>query len=250
MLHHFLPLQTNKIMGHFKMQITRTCSTALASLCLLSLGVFQPSSGLKLKPPSNSGPSARVQNYQSSSSSTPTQAVRQLFNQYKSLDLANNTQIMNLYANDATIDVLGTRYNKTSYGRFIDSSYHNPASGLNSHTVYGEPNIRATNDAAQVSFSGSLGPSSMYVYWNLRRNSSGVWQIASEQFTRAGMPVSTRPSTTGSAYGSNMSPASSPVSSINAGNQQLMDSINQMNNNPDMKAFTEHMRQLREQQKH
>jgi hypothetical protein len=208
--------QNRQIVGCFKKQISGIFFAALALLCLLSLWLSQPVYSSDLK---------------GGGSGNSTRAVHQLFNQYKALDLANNPQIMNLYANDAQIDVLGTRYNKTSYGRFIASSYQNPASGLNSHTVYGEPNIRATNDSAQVSFAGALGPSTMYVYWNLRRNSSGVWQIASEQFRRAA--TSAR-----SAHAS---------SNLNFGNQNLPDGIKQMNDNPDTKAFYEHIKKLREQ---
>jgi hypothetical protein len=105
---------------------------------------------------------------------------------------------------------------------------------LNSHTVYGAPNIRATNDSAQVSFSGALGPSTMYVFWNLRRNSSGVWQIASEQFTKPATSVR----------------AANASSNLNPGNQNLLDGMKQMNDNPDTKAFVERMKKIREQQNH
>ena len=123
---------------------------------------------------------ARVQSYNAGDANA---AVRQLFERYKSFDLSNNTQIMSLYAPDAQIDVMGTKYNKASYSRYVATAYNNPASGANTHTRYGEPNIRVSSDSAQVSFAGSLGQASMNVYWNLRRNAHGVWQIASEQFT-------------------------------------------------------------------
>jgi hypothetical protein len=110
-------------------------------------------------------------------------AVRQLFQQYKSLDLANNTQIMNLYANDANINVLGTPYTKAAYTQYVTNAYHHPASGLNSRTSYSEPVIQqVTNDSAQVKFAGTLGPATMTVFWNLRRSPNGLWQIASERF--------------------------------------------------------------------
>jgi hypothetical protein len=109
-------------------------------------------------------------------------AVRQLFQQYKSLDLSNNPQIMNLYANDANINVLGTPYTKAAYTRYVTNAYQHPAGGLNSHTSYSEPVIQATNDSAQVKFAGTLGPATMTVFWTLRRSPNGLWQIASERF--------------------------------------------------------------------
>lgn len=234
------------------MKIISTCRTALASMSLLCLGLSQPvhsndwnGSGssltsTKLGTPhvGSSIPSHRGQNFKSASNST--QAVRQLFEKYKSLDLANNPQIINLYATDAAIDVLGTKYNKTSYGRYVADAYQNAASGLNSHTVYGEPNILVTNGSAQVSFTGALGPTIMYVYWNLRRNRSGVWQIASERFTKPAMSLTP----------ANPAPAMNPQTPAMNPQNGWQDSMKQMNDNPDMKAFMEHMRKLQDQQKH
>ena len=110
-------------------------------------------------------------------------AVRQFFQQYKSMDLSNNTQIMNLYANDARIDVLGTPYTKASYTQYVTNAYHHPAGGLNTHTRYSEPVIQqVTGDSAQMKFSGALGSATMTVFWTLRKSPSGSWQIASERF--------------------------------------------------------------------
>jgi len=229
------------------LKIQNICSRLIILLCLLILGFSKPvqsqdwktngssvrRAGSLTPRAGSSTPSVRVQNFQSASSST--QSVRQFFNQYKSLDLANSTQIMNLYANDATIDVVGTRYNKASYSRYVANAYHNPASGLNSHTVYGEPNIQVTGDSAQASFTGVLGPTSMYVYWNLRRNPSGAWQITSERFVKPAVSLT--------------SANSRPSPSVNAQYQNLPDGVKQMNDNPDMKAFVERIRKLREQQK-
>jgi hypothetical protein len=151
---------------------------------------------------------------------------------------------MNLYANNAAIDVLGTKYDKASYRRFIAGAYQNSASDLNRHTVYGEPNVRVMNDSAQVSFAGALGPNTMYVYWNLRRNPAGVWQITSERFTKPAMSL-TRANL---AHSMSMTPTN-PAAAVNASNPWL-DSIKQMNENPDTKAFFERMKKMREQQNH
>ena len=208
------------------MKITSYSLAAFFSVWLLNLG-------LPLPVYSNDAGTSHWRQ----SSADPSKSVRQLYEQYKSLDLTNNPQIINLYANDAVIDVLGTRYNKTSYGRFVAASYQNPASGLNTHTVYGQPNIRVTNNSAQLTFAAVLGPSSMNVFWNLRRSPSGVWQIISEQFTRSAPAVSAVRGSSGT-----------PSSKMGFGSPNLNDGIRQMNENPDTKAFVDRFKKLREQQ--
>jgi hypothetical protein len=73
----------------------------------------------------------------------------------------------------------------------------------------------------------------MNVFWNLRPNSSGLWQIVSEQFTRPATSVS-----------------SGASSKINPDNRNLLNGIKQMNENPDTKAFVDQFKKIREQQQH
>lgn len=111
------------------------------------------------------------------------QAALSVFQQYKALDLSNSMRIMDLYADNAQIDVCGAKYTKTTYSAYVANAYNHPAGGLNMHTRYSDPLVLQANpDTAQVKFTGTLGPSAMTVYWWLRRNQSGAWQIASEQF--------------------------------------------------------------------
>jgi hypothetical protein len=157
-----------------QMQHSHTNSSHVGTIS--SYGAQSPSISYGSRIPSQTRQSA-VGNTESQT------AVRQLFQQYKSLDLANNTQIMNLYANDARIDVLGTPYTKASYTQYVSNAYHHPAGGLNSRTAYSEPLIQqVTNDSAQLKFTGALGAAVMTVFWNLRRSPSGTWQIVSERF--------------------------------------------------------------------
>lgn len=115
--------------------------------------------------------------------SVARQAALSVFHQYKALDLSNSARIMDLYADNAQIDVCGTKYTKTTYSAYVANAYNHPAGGLNTHTRYSEPLVLQANpDTAQVKFTGTLGPSAMTVYWWLRRNPSGTWQIVSEQF--------------------------------------------------------------------
>jgi len=212
-------------------------SKVLVLLCLLNHAL----------PQASAKPTGQIQSFQSSGDSR--QAVRQLFEQYKSLDLSNNPQIINLYANDAVIDVMGTRYNKTSYGRYVANCYQHPAGGLNKHTVYSEPNIAARGDTAQLTFAGALGPSTMNVYWNVRRNTSGNWQIVSEQFTapyaasRSAAPV--RSATQSSFQGSGSTTSSAWTTSPGGQGQAMMDAMKQMNSTPEMQALQQRLKNAR-----
>jgi hypothetical protein len=125
-----------------------------------------------------------IQTPMSATSTAAQMEVKQLFQQYKSLDLSNNPQIIGLYADDATIDVLGARHTKATYGQYVATAYRSVGSGLNTHTVYSEPQILSvSNNAAQLKFYGTLGANTMTVNWYLRKTPAGAWQIASERFT-------------------------------------------------------------------
>ncbi len=119
----------------------------------------------------------------SSPSDTSQREVRMLFERYKAMDLANNPQLICLYRDDANINVVGTPYTKASYGQYLKAAYGSAGAAVNSHTNYGLPEIQSvSSDTCQVKFLGTLGAATMTVYWTVKKNRYGVWQIASERF--------------------------------------------------------------------
>ena len=106
-----------------------------------------------------------------------------LFERYKAMDLANNPQLICLYRDDANINIVGTPYTKASYGQYLTAAYRSAGAAINSHTNYSLPEIQpVSSDTCQVKFLGTLGAAVMTVYWTVKKNRYGVWQIASERF--------------------------------------------------------------------
>lgn len=106
---------------------------------------------------------------------------RQLFDTFKRLDLANDPRIIDLYADDANINVLGTPYSRPAYAAFIAGSYK-LAPNVNAMTQYSEPVFdNETGDSAHVTFTCTAAGATVDMDWTLRRNAKGVWQIATER---------------------------------------------------------------------
>lgn len=111
---------------------------------------------------------------------SPATSPRALFDRFKQLDLANDPHIIDLYADDAKINVLGVPYARPAYAVFIAATYK-CAPDLNALTRYDEPLIdNVTDNSAQVVFTARAAGARMKFDWTLRRNAQGVWQIASE----------------------------------------------------------------------
>jgi hypothetical protein len=112
---------------------------------------------------------------------TPLTSPRALFDRFKQLDLANDPHIIDLYADDAQINVFGVPYPRPAYAAFIATTYK-CAPDVNALTQYDEPVIdNVTDNSAHLVFTARAAGAHMKADWTLRRNAQGVWQIASEK---------------------------------------------------------------------
>ena len=117
----------------------------------------------------------------SAAAGTPPTSPRALFDRFKQLDLANDPHIIDLYADDAKINVFGVPYPRPAYAAFIATTYK-CAPDLNALTQYDEPVIdNVTDNSAHVVFTARAAGAHMKADWTVRRNAQGVWQIAIEK---------------------------------------------------------------------
>lgn len=117
----------------------------------------------------------------SAAAGPPPTSPRALFDRFKQLDLANDPHIIDLYADDAQINVFGVPYPRPAYAAFIATTYK-CAPDVNATTQYDEPVIdNVTENSAHLVFTARAVGAHMKADWTLRRNAQGVWQIASEK---------------------------------------------------------------------
>lgn len=110
----------------------------------------------------------------------PITSPRALFDRFKQLDLANDPHVIDLYAEDAKINMFGVPYPRPAYAAFIATTYKS-APDLNARTQYDEPVIdNVTDRSAHLVFTARNAGAHMKADWTLRRSAQGSWQIVSE----------------------------------------------------------------------
>ncbi len=121
--------------------------------------------------------------------------ARQVFEQYKKLDLASDVKLIELYAPAATIeagverergDIRWQKLDRDGLAKEIAAAFKDEHLGaLKNEESFGHPKFKKTElagkPAVEVTFHGSSGHAGVKMTWFLQQDKSGSWLIVNEK---------------------------------------------------------------------